>query len=36
MTAILRVERVSKHFGNVVALHDVTLSVAVGQVTPSG
>jgi simple sugar transport system ATP-binding protein len=33
VTAILRVERVSKHFGNVVALHDVTLSVAVGQVT---
>jgi simple sugar transport system ATP-binding protein len=30
---ILRVERVSKRFGNVVALHDVTLSVPAGQVT---
>jgi len=33
VTPILRVERVSKHFGNVVALRDVTLSAAVGQVT---
>ena len=34
MTApILRVERVSKQFGNVVALRDVTMSVAAGQVT---
>jgi simple sugar transport system ATP-binding protein len=30
---ILRVERVSKRFGSVVALHDVTLSVPAGQVT---
>ena len=34
MTApILRVERVSKHFGNVVALRDVTMSVPAGEVT---
>jgi simple sugar transport system ATP-binding protein len=34
MTApILRVERVSKRFGNVVALRDVTMSVPAGQVT---
>ena len=34
MTApILRVERVSKRFGNVVALRDVTISVPAGQVT---
>ena len=33
MAPILRVERVSKRFGNVVALHDVTMSVAAGQVT---
>jgi simple sugar transport system ATP-binding protein len=32
-TAVLRVERVSKHFGNVVALRDVSLSVHAGQVT---
>jgi simple sugar transport system ATP-binding protein len=30
---ILRVERVSKRFGNVVALRDVTMSVSAGQVT---
>jgi simple sugar transport system ATP-binding protein len=30
---ILRVERVSKHFGNVVALRDVTMAVHAGQVT---
>ena len=33
MAPILRVERVSKRFGNVVALHDVTMSVPAGQVT---
>jgi simple sugar transport system ATP-binding protein len=34
MTApILRVERVSKRFGNVVALRDVTMSVPAGEVT---
>ena len=34
MTApILRVERVSKRFGNVVALGDVTMAVPAGQVT---
>ena len=32
-TPILRVERVSKRFGNVVALRDVTMSVPAGQVT---
>jgi simple sugar transport system ATP-binding protein len=32
-TPILRVERVSKQFGNVVALRDVTMSVGAGQVT---
>jgi simple sugar transport system ATP-binding protein len=31
--AVLRVERVSKHFGNVVAVRDVTMSVAAAQVT---
>jgi simple sugar transport system ATP-binding protein len=31
--AILRVERVSKRFGNVVALRDVTMAVPAGQVT---
>ena len=31
--AILQVERVSKRFGNVVALRDVTMSVPAGQVT---
>jgi simple sugar transport system ATP-binding protein len=30
---VILVERVSKHFGNVVALRDVTMSVAAGQVT---
>jgi simple sugar transport system ATP-binding protein len=33
MAPILRVEGVSKRFGNVVALHDVTMSVRAGQVT---
>ena len=33
MAPILRVERVSKRFGNVVALRDVTMSVPAGQVT---
>ncbi len=33
MTPILRVERVSKRFGNVVALRDVTMAVPAGQVT---
>jgi simple sugar transport system ATP-binding protein len=33
MAPILRVERVSKRFGNVVALHDVSMSVPAGQVT---
>ncbi len=32
-TPVLRVERVSKRFGNVVALRDVSLSVHAGQVT---
>jgi simple sugar transport system ATP-binding protein len=30
---LLRVERVSKHFGHVTALHDVSMSVEAGQVT---
>jgi simple sugar transport system ATP-binding protein len=33
VTAVLQVERVSKRFGNVVALRDVSLSVPAGQVT---
>ncbi|MDQ2670563.1 MAG: ATP-binding cassette domain-containing protein, partial [Gemmatimonadota bacterium] len=30
---VLRVERVSKRFGNVVALNDVSMDVPAGQVT---